>query len=182
MPEKSKVKRLPDDLRQELNRRLEQSGFSEYKRHADWLNAELSARGIDLSLHFSTVHRYGQEFEERLELLTMATEQAQAIVEATPDDMGALDEANIRLMQVTLQHAQQKVMDDPTPGAVHKLSQAASNLAKASVNTKKHAAEVAKARKEEREAAAERVEQAAQERGLSAEDAQFWRERVLMGM
>ena len=137
MPEKSKVKRLPDDLRQELNRRLEQSGFSEYKRHADWLNAELSARGIDLSLHFSTVHRYGQEFEERLELLTMATEQAQAIVEATPDDMGALDEANIRLMQVTLQHAQQKVMDDPTPGAVHKLSQAASNLAKASVNTKK---------------------------------------------
>jgi len=90
-----KLRRLPAKLRAELDRRLVEGNFTDYRGLAKWLGAN----GCEIS--FEAVHKYGQKLEQRLELLRVATAQAQAIVETAPDE-DRINEAMMRLVQQNL--------------------------------------------------------------------------------
>jgi len=93
MAPRSKITRLPKEVKEWLDKALVDGDFSGY----ELLSEDLKARGFDLSK--SAIHRYGQEFESRLAALKMATQQAKAISDSVPDDEGAMNDALIRLVQ-----------------------------------------------------------------------------------
>ena len=93
MPQRSRVRQLPAEVRQELNQRLIDGGFAGYSALADWL----AEHGHEISR--SAVHRYGAALERRIEMLRTATEQAEALVEASGDETGAMADASIRIVQ-----------------------------------------------------------------------------------
>lgn len=172
MPPRSKVASLPAKVKAWLDKALAENNFSDYEA----LSAELTARGFSISK--SALHRYGQNFEERLAALRMAGEQARAVVAAAPDDEGAVNEALVRLTQeklFTLLLQSEGKLD------ISKVGKTVAELVKASVVQKKYAAE-AEVRRTALQDAAERIDTAAQARGLTAEEASFWREQVLKGM
>lgn len=93
MAPRSKISRLPAQVKDWLDRSLVEGNFSGY----ELLEAELKSRGFDIGK--SAIHRYGQEFEDKLAAIRIATEQARAITDAIPDDAGAMNDALIRLVQ-----------------------------------------------------------------------------------
>ncbi len=90
-----KLRRLPAKVRAELDRRLVEGNFTNYRGLAKWLGEN----GCEIS--FEAVHKYGQKLEQRLELLRVATAQAQAIAETVPDEE-RINEAMMRLVQQNL--------------------------------------------------------------------------------
>lgn len=172
MPPRSKVAQLPPEVKAWLDQALAENNFSDYEA----LSGEMAERGFEISR--SSLQRYGQTFEERLAALRMASEQARAVVAAAPDDDGTVNEALVRLTQerlLTLLVSPDGKFD------LSKVGKTVAELVKASVTQKKFAAEAA-ARRAALQEAADRVGQAAQARGLTAEEASFWREQVLKGM
>lgn len=90
---RSKVFELPEEVRSQLDRRLIATGFRNYTELAEWLSAE----GFGISR--AAIGRYGKTFQEKVEAVQLATNQAKAIVAEIEDDEGAMSEALIRLMQ-----------------------------------------------------------------------------------
>lgn len=84
---------LPRDVRTRLDAALIDRGFTGYAELADWLTSEGHPVGR------SAIHQYGRRMERRLDQIRLATEQAEALVAAAPDDQGALADASIRLVQ-----------------------------------------------------------------------------------
>ncbi len=93
MPRRRKTALLPAELRRELDRRLIDGAFSGYGAMADWLAERGHAVGK------SALHEYGQQLERRIEQVRLATEQAEALVAASPDDAGAVADASLRMVQ-----------------------------------------------------------------------------------
>ncbi len=93
MPRRRKTALLPADLRRELDRRLIEGAFSGYEALADWLAERGHAIGK------SALHEYGRDLERRIERIRHATEQAEALVAATPDETAALADASLRMAQ-----------------------------------------------------------------------------------
>lgn len=155
MPPRSKVAALPAEVKAWLDQALAENNFSDYEALAE----ELTGRGYAISK--SALHRYGQNFEERLSALKIASEQARAVVAAAPDEEGAVNEALMRLVQ---EHLFKLLMTDGDQIDLPKVAKAVAELGKASVVQKKWQAEVrAKA-----EAAASQVEKIARKGGLDA--------------
>lgn len=177
MPASSKIKLLPDEIRAELNRRLVKRAFADYETLAAWL----AEQGFQIGK--STVHRYGQKLERKLEAIRASTEAARAIAEAAPDDADLRSAAVMSLVQteifdvlVNLQEATDEDVDQVT--RVKLLSHAAKNIAtlsRASVNQKKWSLEV----RERAVAVADEVTKAARQAGMSAETAETWRKKIL---
>ena len=92
MPARSAVRRLPEATRKALDRRLIEGGFAGYAALAEWLHDE----GWEISR--AAIHRYGQELEGKIEMLRAATQQAEALVEASGDEGGAMSDATLRLI------------------------------------------------------------------------------------
>ncbi len=90
-----KLRKLPAQIRAELDRRLIDGNFTDYRGLAKWLGEQGCA------ISFEAVHKYGQKLEQRLELLKIATAQARAVVEAAPDEE-RINEALMRLVQQNL--------------------------------------------------------------------------------
>lgn len=172
MAARSKVELLPEAVRTELEQRLIASSFSGYEALAEWLQEQ------GFEIHKAAVHRFGQKFEERVRALKAATDQARAIVEASPDDDGAMNEALVRLSQ---QKAFDLLIDleiDPESIDFPKLMRAISDMNRSSVALKKYAAEV----KSRAAAAADRVAEkikAAERKGMSAAVAEEIRREIL---
>lgn len=134
---RSKVEMLPEDVRTELEQRLIASSFSGYDALAEWLQQQ------GFEIHKASIHRFGQKFEDRVRALKAATDQARAIVEASPDDDGAMNEALMRLAQ---QKAFDLLMDleiDPETIEFPKMVRAIADLGRSSVVQKRFAAETA---------------------------------------
>lgn len=93
MPARSKIDLLPKDVRAQLDAKIITQGFAGYRDLADWL----TENGYHIAK--DAVHRHGQNLERKLEAVKRATEQAKAIVEAIPDDEGAMNDALIRLVR-----------------------------------------------------------------------------------
>lgn len=155
MPPRSKVASLPAEVKAWLDQALAENNFSDYEA----LSQELTERGYAISK--SALHRYGQNFEERLSALKIASEQARAVVAAAPDEEGAVNEALMRLVQ---EHLFKLLMTEGDQIDLPKVAKAVAELGKASVVQKKWQAEMrAKA-----EAAASQVEKIAKKGGLDA--------------
>lgn len=156
MPPRSKVHRAPADIKAFLDRALVENNFSDYEN----LAKELEERGYAISK--SALQRYGADFEQRLAALKMASEQAKAIVDAAPDDEGAVNDALMRLVQERLFNlllAEGGKLDLP------KAAKAIAELGKATIAQKKFAIEQA-AKKIALAQAAAAVEVAAKKQGI----------------
>lgn len=169
MGKKSTVETLPKEVKEWLDRALVESNFSGYKLLAE----EMKARGYEISK--SAIHRYGQDFEDRLKTLKMVTEQARAVVQAAPDEDGAVNDALVRLTQEKLFGVLMEIEVDPETVDLAKLAKAVAELGKTSVMQKRWLSEVrAKA-----EAAAANVEKIAKKGGLSSASVEQLRREIL---
>lgn len=166
MPPRSKVAALPVEVKAWLDQALVENNFSGYEA----LSAELAERGY--SIGKSALHSYGQSFEDRLSRLRMASEQARAVVQASPDEEGAVNEALMRLVQ---EHLFTSLMSDKDPKDLPKMAKAVAELARASVVQKKWQAEV----RERAEVAAQAVEKIVRKGGLDADTVNEIRRQIL---
>lgn len=132
MPPRSKVDKLPAAVKAWLDNALIEGNFSGY----ELLEAELKARGFDIGK--SSLHRYGQEFEDKLAAIRIATEQARAITDAIPDDAGAMNDALIRLVQ---QKAFDTLVNLEEGASIKDIGLMVARLSNASVKQKQWAAD-----------------------------------------
>lgn len=156
MAPRSKISRLPKPVKDWLDNALIENGFGEY----ELLSSELKKLGFDLSK--SAIHRYGQEFEDKLLAIKVATEQARAITDAIPDDSGAMNDALIRLVQ---QKAFDTLVKMEEGASIKDIGLMVARLSNATVKQKQFAEEV----RRKASLAADAVETIAKKGGLSAE-------------
>lgn len=138
MPARSKVAGLPEEVREELDRRLVAGAFSGYAALAEWLTEQ----GHPIS--HAAVHRHGSQLERRIEAIRLATEQAKAVVAGAPDAEGSVSEATLRMAQERL-FTLLKEADGGTLKDVASAARAVADMARAQVSV---AAERRKAREE----------------------------------
>lgn len=169
MPRRAAITRLPPQLKEWLDAELVRRGFADYVQLAQ----DLQAQGAAVSK--SALHRYGTRFEERLAQLKASTEQARAVIQASPDDEGAMNEALIRLTQDKLFGVLVELDVDPSSVNITKVTKAIADLGRSSITQKRYAIEV----RARAEAAAANVEKIAKKGGLSAESVQQLRREIL---
>lgn len=164
MPRRSKVETLPAEIRAWLDRVLAERNFAGYE-----LLAQELAR-IGHAIGKSSLGRYGQRLQRKLEAIQASTEAAAAIAAAAPDDADLRSAAVMSLVQTEVFDllVRLREIDDETDPAKRMkiMSAVAGNIAKlsrASVNQKRWEREV----REKVQAAAERVSAAARRGGLS---------------
>ncbi|OIP06976.1 MAG: terminase [Betaproteobacteria bacterium CG2_30_59_46] len=172
MPRRSKVEGLPSDVKAWLDQALVKNNFSQY----ELLSAELGKRGYEIGK--SGLHRYGKGFEERLKTLRLVTEQARAVVQAAPDEDGAVNDALVRLTQEKMFSILMEMNVDPDAVDLPKLARAVAELGKASVAQKRWQAE---ARKQALTDAAKEAGDAAKSVGLT-DDAVAQIQNRILGM
>lgn len=170
MPRRSKVEALPRAVKEWLDSELVEGNFSGYVALAE----ELKTRGYNISK--TGLHRYGQAFEERLKTLRVVTEQARAVVQASPDEDGAVNDALVRLTQEKMFGILMELEVDPETVDIAKLAKAVAELGKASVAQKRWQAE---ARTKALAEAAKEAGAAAKSAGLTDEAAADIRRRIL---
>lgn len=135
MPRRSKVLELPQAVKAWLDDALVKNSFSAYEQ----LEAELKMRGHSISK--SSLQRYGSEFEAQIADLKVVSEQARAVVEASPDDADDMTQALVRLVQQKTFRLLRDSEVDPSRVNFEKLSLNVARLARASVPLKRYAAE-----------------------------------------
>ena len=135
MPRRSKVLALPTAVKAWLDDALVKNNFSAYEQ----LEAELKARGH--SIGKSSLQRYGSDFEAQLAELKVVSDQARAVVEASPDDADDMTQALVRLVQQKTFRLLRDSEIDPSKVNFEKLSLNVARLARASVPLKRFAAE-----------------------------------------
>lgn len=163
---------LPDAVKAKLNQRLIAGGFAGYSALETWLKEQ----GYEISR--SAIHRYGQEFEDKLAAIKIATEQARAITEAVGDDEGRMSDALISLVQqqafdvlVNMQKRDPETYEKLFP----KMGIVVSRLARASVAQKKWQSEA----REKARTTADEIVKEVKKGGLSAEKAEEIRKKIL---
>lgn len=164
MAKRSKIAGLPADVKTWLNAALVEGNFSGYED----LEKLLTERGFTIGK--SSIHRYGQQLENKLAAVRASTEAARAIAEAAPDDADLRSAAAMSLVQteifnvmVALQEANDASPEDRLK-LMAKAAKPLAELSRASVNQKKWEAEVNNKVK----AAADTAERIAKKGGLSA--------------
>jgi Bacteriophage Mu, Gp27 len=167
-----KIKKLPPDLKEQLDRMLTEGTLHSCRQLSKWLGDN----GFEIS--HAAIHKYGQKFERRLEAIRMATEQARIVCEQFKDDDAQMQSALMRLVQTRLFEvlavANQREEKSATPGDgtiapvnITALARSVSGLAKAETEHRKW---VERAR-EGVAAAGKKVEEATA-KGLSKEAAE----------
>jgi len=157
------------------------NGFGNYTALANWLDKQLEERELEIRISRSAIHRHGQQFEEKLERLRIATEQAKAITSGTEDEEGAMNDALIRLVQTKTFEALMDIDDDEDSqkANLHKIGIMVARLTTASVRQKEWAMEARQKLAESKKAVAEKVEQLTKVKGLSTDVANQIRAEIL---
>lgn len=175
MAKRSKIAGLPADVKTWLNAALVEGNFSGYED----LEKLLTERGFTIGK--SSIHRYGQQLENKLAAVRASTEAARAIAEAAPDDADLRSAAAMSLVQteifnvmVALQEANEASPEDRLK-LMAKAAKPLAELSRASVNQKKWEAEVNNKVK----AAADTAERIAKKGGLSASSVAEIRKSIL---
>ena len=153
---------MPKEIRAELDQRIVDGGFANYRALAKWLNDNGYEIGKD------SVHRHGQKLEHRLEAVRRATDVARAIAEASPDDEAAMNDTLIRLVQqINMDILLDVESETVTPKMLEAISRSVATLARASVSQKKWMVEMRDKLSAKVGRAAEQVALAARSGGLS---------------
>src|SRR5262249_11760005 len=88
MPPRSKlVTILPPEIRREVERRMLEQGFRDYKGLAQWVHEQ----GYKIS--DDSLWRYGKAFQQQLAESELAGRQVRALAEMTREDAGQLSHA-----------------------------------------------------------------------------------------
>lgn len=156
MPPRSKVARLPPAVKAWLDKTLIETNFSGYELLAE----ALRERGYAISK--TALNNYGQEFEDKLNDLKLAHEQAKAVVSVVPDDEGSMNDALVRLVQDKLFKL---LRSDDGKIDLAKVGRAIADLGRASIQQKKWQAEV----RDKVHDAAQAVEAKCREAGVTPE-------------
>jgi len=170
MPVRSSIEKLPDEIRRELNEKLIGNSFSGYDDLSSWLQE----KGFNISR--SAIHRYGKDFEDRLEALRIATEQARAIAETTGDESNFMGDALIRIFQQKIFDLLLKLEVDGQEYDLAQLSKMISQMNATSIDQKKYMDEV---RKRTKDVAGQVEESLKREAGISDEFAATIRQKIL---
>lgn len=170
MGKRSTVYKLPPKVREQLEQILIESNFTGYTELRDWCLEQ----GFEISR--SALNRFGQDFEAQVSAIKLSTDQARAIVAASPDDDNTVNDALIRLVQKDLF----ELLIELTPGErgklnLPKIAKAIADLGRASVQQKKYAAEVRK----RAQVAAEEIGKVATRGGLTDETVDLIKRRIL---
>ena len=91
-----KIKKLPPDLKEQLDQMLTEGTLHSCRQLAKWLGDN----GFEIS--HAAIHKYGQKFERKLEAVRMATEQARIVCEQFKGDDEGMQKALMRLVQTHL--------------------------------------------------------------------------------
>ena len=91
-----KIRRLPPDLKEELDKMLSAGRLHSCRQLAKWLGDN----GYEIS--HAAIHRYGRKFERKLQAVRMATEQARIVCEQFDGDDEQMRSALMRLVQTNL--------------------------------------------------------------------------------
>lgn len=174
MPPRSKIEKLPKAIKEWLDKYLVESNFSDYRGAVTELNRMLEPYCLQVSK--SGLQRYGQSFDERLKSLKAVTEQARAVVQASPDEDGAVNDALVRLTQEKMFGILMEMNVDPDSIDLAKLARAVAELGKASVAQKRWQAE---ARRQALEDAAQNAGDAAKGLGLTEDAVEQIKNRIL---
>jgi len=186
MAPRSKVFELPTELRAELDRRLIDSGFGDYRGLSAWLADE------GYSIGKSALHTYGSDLEADFER-TMAEVQrtqrlAMAFADSSPDERGAMVGATARiasesLLRITM--ALRESEEDPArlaklmPGIARSLGE----LGRLTISQEQWAQELrSKAAAQARAEAADAAEQSAKRNGVSPDGIAALRAAILEAM
>ena len=169
MPPRSKVAALPPEVKEWLDKALVENNFAGY----ELLAAELKGKGYEISK--TGLHRYGQQFEDRLNALKIATEQARAVVQASPDDDDAMNQALIRVTQEKLFTVMMDLHIDPEQIDIAKLTRSIADLSRSSTAAKDYAAKV----REKARAGAAEVTATAKSAGLTDEAVETIKKKIL---
>lgn len=171
MPAPSKIKSLlPDQMQAELNRRIKENGFGGYRDLSEWLQEE----GYAISK--SAVHSYGQKLEAQVAKIRAATEQADYIRTAFPDDDAGMMDGILRTYISEIFNYMQDFELNPGQIDPAKLGKILGDLSRAMVSQKRLAKDI---REEERMLAAETVSSVGTAQGLSKEVIAEMRAKVL---
>ena len=92
MPARSKVAMLPEEVRNELERRILERSFSGYHDLADWLQAQ------GYRIAHDSVQRHGARLARKIEAMDRLAHQAHAIAEATNHADTTVVEVAIKLI------------------------------------------------------------------------------------
>jgi len=162
MPPKNKVYTLPEPVRAWLDETLAANGGQQFKA----LEEKLAAKGFKIS--DSALQRYHTtDLQPRLQALKLATESARTVAAAMGENDGTMLEALTGLCQERLFSLLLAVDPDSIDETIlAKLARAISDLARASINVKKH---VSDARAKAFQDAAEVIKKTATKSGLSAD-------------
>lgn len=136
MPRKNKLVRAPEKLKQELERLLIANHFTNFTWLTEECNRLAEKHGWEERVSINTVWRYGKEMEERLVAIEQVTRQAQAVVTASPDNEGAVNDALMRLVQERLFTYLVEAKEAFNSGDLADIAKAIGNIARASVNQK----------------------------------------------
>ena len=175
MPPRSKVERLPAAIKKWLDDQLIGNNYAGYALLEVEVNELLRAANADFQIGKSSIHRYGTQFEDRLKSLKLVSEQAKALIDASPDDEDAVSQALIRMTQEKLFNVVMELQVDPSKINLVKITKAIADLARASISNKKYVAEV----KLRTAAAVDAVTHVVKQAGLSAESVDIIRRQIL---
>jgi hypothetical protein len=92
MPPRSKVALLPQEIRDELERRIVQRVFTGYEELAAWLQQQ----GYQIAE--DSVQRYGARLHQKISSLEQSAQQAKAIALVAPEGRYSIFEATIDLL------------------------------------------------------------------------------------
>jgi len=91
-----KIRRLPEHLKIELDRRLSAGTFQSFRILSDWF----AENGYEIS--HTALSKYRLKFDRRLESIRLASEQARIVCEQFKDDDVNMQGALLRLVQTHL--------------------------------------------------------------------------------
>jgi len=167
-----KIRRLPEDVKIELDRRLEAGTFRSFRILSEWF----AEKGYEIS--HTALSKYRLKFDRRLESIRLASEQARIVCEQFKDDDVNMQGALLRLVQTHLFQMLRDVKDEEirtTGGAatekiapinITALARSVSGLVRAEAENRKLAERTRVAVSE----AAKKVDEA-REKGLSVDAA-----------
>jgi hypothetical protein len=173
--QRSKISRLPPEIRDALEKAIIDRDFSEYEQLEIWLTEQ----GFPVGK--SSIHRHGTQLERKIASIKASTAAARAIVEAAPDEQDNMSAAVMRMVQDQLFGIMVALKDaegaEPAEAAkmLARIAESLAALSRASIAQKKFATEV----KQRAEAAASAAEKIASKGGLSADAVAAIRSSIL---
>lgn len=179
---KSKIDRMPSEVKEAIHTMLRDPTIT-----LAALIAKLQERFPEVEPpSVSGLHRYAEGFDEMMEQMRSFDDAARVVVGELGDSVG--EKASGLLVHAmttvataaTMRARRDKDLSIDEARKLAQMAKATMDARRLSFNERKAIRQ--EAREEALRAAAARVDSAAQARGLSADDARFWREQVLQGM